>query len=28
MLVETRGWSAERYQAWLTRSLVSLLLPG
>ena len=28
MLVETRGWSAERYQSWLTQSLMSLLLPG
>ena len=27
MLVETRGWSAERYQAWLTDALVALLLP-
>jgi AcrR family transcriptional regulator len=28
MLVETRGWTVERYQAWLTDRLVSLLLPG
>jgi AcrR family transcriptional regulator len=28
MLVESRGWSAERYQSWLTQRLVSLLLPG
>jgi AcrR family transcriptional regulator len=27
MLVEARGWSAERYQAWLTESLAALLLP-
>lgn len=27
MLVGTRGWSAERYQAWLTESLAALLLP-
>lgn len=27
MLVETRGWSDERYGAWLTRSLQDLLLP-
>lgn len=26
MLVTTRGWSAERYQGWLTDALVSLLL--
>ena len=28
MLVESRGLSAERYQSWLTQSLMSLLLPG
>ena len=27
MLVETRGWSDERYLAWLTRALEDLLLP-
>ncbi len=27
MLVETRGWSDERYLAWLTRALQDLLLP-
>jgi len=26
MLVETRGWSQEQYQAWLTRALLDLLL--
>jgi AcrR family transcriptional regulator len=28
MLVGTRGWSDDRYQGWLTESLVGLLLPG
>jgi AcrR family transcriptional regulator len=28
MLVGTRGWSADRYQSWLTQSLTSLLLPA
>ncbi|HEX4898144.1 MAG TPA: helix-turn-helix domain-containing protein [Candidatus Limnocylindrales bacterium] len=28
MLVETRGWPAERYQAWLTEALEHLLLPA
>jgi AcrR family transcriptional regulator len=27
MLVETRGWSAERYEAWLAERLADLLLP-
>jgi AcrR family transcriptional regulator len=27
MLVETRGWRDERYQAWLARALQDLLLP-
>jgi AcrR family transcriptional regulator len=28
MLVETRGWSQEQYQTWLTRALQDLLLGG
>ena len=28
LLVESRGWSDERYQAWLTDALQHLLLPG
>ena len=27
MLVEARGWSAERYEAWLAERLANLLLP-
>ena len=27
LFVTTRGWSAERYQAWLARSLIGQLLP-